>query len=113
MKAQTELTRGKKLGILLEHLCIPDTLEEAAFNMFVRGTNLDETFVQSRKPKVHTSVLDRCERLVGRGRQGDTPLIELGFYGGRRDPELFVQDQPTQGSAVHERSDQIQDPAHL
>lgn len=99
MKGQTELTSGKKLGILVEHLCVPDALEEAAFNLFVRGTNLDETFVQSRKPTVHTipywtdandwwSVADKSE----------TPLIEVGFYGGRQEPELFVQDLPTQGS---------------
>jgi hypothetical protein len=28
----------------------------------------------------------------------ETPLIELGFYNGTEEPELFVQDLPTQGS---------------
>jgi hypothetical protein len=27
-----------------------------------------------------------------------TPLIEIGFFGGREEPELFVQDAPNQGS---------------
>jgi hypothetical protein len=28
----------------------------------------------------------------------NTPILEVGFLGGREDPELFVQDQPTVGS---------------
>lgn len=99
MKSQTELSSGKKLGILLEHLCIPDTLEEAAFNLFVRGTNLDETFVQSRKPTVHTvPYWSDTNDWWGVADKSETPLIEIGFYGGREDPELFVQDLPSQGS---------------
>ena len=99
MKAQTELTSGKKLGLILKHLVVPAALEEAVFNMFVRGTNLDETFVQSRKPTCH--VVDYWTDANDWWATADksaTPLIELGFYGGRQDPELFVQDLPTQGS---------------
>lgn len=99
IKAQSELSSGKKLGLILKHLVIPASLEEAAFNMFVRGTNLDETFVQSRKPTVH--VVDYWTDANDWWATTDksaAPLIELGFYGGRQDPELFVQDLPTQGS---------------
>lgn len=99
IKAQTELTSGKLLGLTLRHLAIPSALEETAYDMFVRGSNLDETFVQSRKPTVHvvdywTDANDWCATAD----KSATPLIEVGFYGGRQDPELFVQDQPTQGS---------------
>lgn len=99
IKKQGELSSNKKLGLTLRHIAVPAELEEAAFNMFVRGTNLDETFVQSRKPKVH--VVDYwtdTNDWWATADKSSVPLLELGFYGGRRDPELFVQDLPTQGS---------------
>ena len=99
MKKQTELSSNKRLGITLRHLVVPSDLEETAFNLFVRNTNQDETFVQSRKPTVH--VVDYwtdANNWYATADNRQVPLIELGFYGGREEPELFVQDQPTQGS---------------
>lgn len=99
MKRQAEKDSGKRLGITLRHLVIPSDLEEAAYNLFVRNSNQDETFVQSRKPTVH--VVDYwtdANNWFATADNGQVPLIELGFYGGREEPELFVQDQPTQGS---------------
>ena len=99
IKKQGELSSNKKLGLTLRHLAVPAELEETAFNMFVRGTNLDETFVQSRKPKVH--VVDYwtdTNDWFATADKSALPLLELGFYGGRQEPELFVQDLPTQGS---------------
>lgn len=99
MKQRTEKDSAKKLGLILRHLYVPAELEETAFDLFVRGTNNDETFVQSRKPMVH--VVDywtdannwfaTCDRAA-------SPLIELGFYNGSQEPELYVQDMPSQGS---------------
>lgn len=98
IKRQTELTSSKRLGLTLRHLVIPADLEEAAFNLFVRNTNNDETFVQSRKPTVH--VVDYwtdANNWFAATDNNQCPLIELGFYGGE-EPSLFVQDNPTQGS---------------
>lgn len=98
IKRQTELTSNKRLGLTLRHLVIPADLEEAAFNLFVRNTNNDETFVQSRKPTVH--VVDYwtdANNWFAATDNNQCPLIELGFYGGE-EPSLFVQDNPTQGS---------------
>jgi len=98
MKRQTEQDSGKRLGLTLRHLAIPADLEEAAFNLFVRGTNIDETFVQSRKPTVH--VIDYwtdVNNWYATTDNSQCPLLEIGFYGSEQ-PELFVQDQPTQGS---------------
>lgn len=99
MKRQVELTSNKRLGITARHLIVPGDLEEAAFDMFVRNTNNDETFVQSRKPTVH--VVDYwtdANNWYVTADRADVPMIELGFYGGSEEPEIFVQDNPTQGS---------------
>lgn len=99
IKKQTEVSSAKRLGLTLRHLAVPAELEETAFNMFVRNTNNDETFVQSRKPIVH--VVDYwtdAKDWFATTATAQCPLIELGFYGGNEAPELFVQDQPTQGS---------------
>lgn len=99
LKKQAELSSNKRLGITLRHLVIPSDLEQAAFDLFVRGTNQDETFVQSRKPTVH--VVDYwtdANNWYATADNSQVPLIELGFYGGKEEPELFVQDLPTQGS---------------
>lgn len=106
MKQRTELSSGKKLGVILKHLAVPAELEETAFDLFVRGTNNDETFVQSRKPTVH--VVDYwtdASDWVATADRADVPLIEIGFYNGNEEPELFVQDMPTQGSLFN--NDQI------
>jgi hypothetical protein len=106
---------GKKLGILRGTLCIPDrrwksrrsTCSCAARTWTRRSCRAaSRRCTRSRTGPTRTTggrVADK----------GETPLIEVGFYGGRQDPELFVQDLPTQGSLFSERPDQIQDPAHL
>ncbi|MEW8193613.1 MAG: hypothetical protein AB2793_07865 [Candidatus Thiodiazotropha sp.] len=99
MSRQTEQDSGEQLGLVLRHLAVPSDLVETGFDLFVRNTNNDETFVQSRKPVVHeipywTDANDWCAFADKR----EIPLLELGFYGGQEEPELFVQDQPTQGS---------------
>jgi hypothetical protein len=106
VKQQAEAGSAKKLGLVLKHLYVPAELEETAFDLFVRNTNLDESFVQSRKPKVH--VVDYwtdTNNWFATADKMETPLIELGFYNGNEDPELFVQDLPTQGSLFNQ--DQI------
>jgi hypothetical protein len=98
MKKQAELSSAKRLGITLRHVVIPSDLEETAFNLFVKNTNNDETFVQSRKPTVH--VIDYwtdVNNWFATADKSQVPLIEMGFYG-NEEPELFVQDNPTQGS---------------
>lgn len=98
MKKQTELDSAKRLGITLRHVAVPSDLEETAYDLFVRQSNNDETFVQSRKPTVH--VVDYwtdTNNWFATADNAQVPLIELGFYGGE-DPQLFIQDNPTQGS---------------
>ncbi len=99
-------TDDKPLGLLLRHLYVPAELEETAFNLFVRNTNIDETFVNSRKPKVHVvDYWNDTNNWFSTADKMETPLIELGFYNGTEEPELFIQDLPTQGSLFN--NDQI------
>lgn len=99
MQKQAELTSGKRLGLLLKHLYVPADMEQLAYDLFVRATNNDETFVQSQKPKVHVvPYWTDANNWYATADKSQIPLIELGFYGGNEDPELFVQDNPTQGS---------------
>lgn len=99
MQKQTELSSSKRLGLIARHLYIPADIEESVFNMFVRGTNLDETFAQSRKPKVHSVAhWTDANNWYLTADKSQIGLIELGFFNGQEDPELFVQDSPTQGS---------------
>jgi hypothetical protein len=99
VKKQAEANSLKKLGLVLRHLYVPAELEEAAFDLFVRTTNNDESFVQSRKPKVHVvDYWSDTNNWFATADKMEVPLIELGFYNGTEEPELFVQDLPTQGS---------------
>lgn len=99
MFKQKELTSNEPLGIPLRHLAVPSDLEGAAHDLFARSTNLDKTFVQSQDPTVHvvTHWTD-ANNWYGTADKADCPLIEVGFYNGQETPELFVQDQPTNGS---------------
>lgn len=99
MATQTRDGSGKRLGIKPRTLLVPFELEEAAYNLFVRDTNLDADFVQNVKPEVVTVThwadgTDWCTVAD----PAKLPAIEVGFLNGKEEPELFVQDMPNAGS---------------
>lgn len=89
----------KKLNIGPSTVLVPFELQETAYNLFVRGQNLDKTFVQTINPEVipvpywtdtnDWAVVADPHRI---------PTIELGFLDGNEEPGLFVQDMPNVGS---------------
>jgi len=90
---------GEELGLILKNLLVPADLEQVAYDLFKRDTNNDETYIQSLKPNIipipgWTDPND----WVATVDKADQPLIELGFFRGREEPELFVQDAETHGS---------------
>jgi hypothetical protein len=95
---QTELSSDKRLGLTLSHLVIPPDLAKTAHDLFVRDTNNDPNFAQVNAPTVHVANYwtDPTDWFATAD-NAQVPLIELGFYGSE-DPEIFVQDQPNQGS---------------
>ena len=96
---QQEPGSGEELGLILKNLLVPADLEQAAYDLFKRDTNNDETFIQTLKPNIipipgWTDPND----WVATVDKNDQPMIELGFFRGREEPELFVQDAETHGS---------------
>lgn len=106
MKAQKEKDSAEPLGIPPRYLWVPDTLEQAAFDLFRLGTNNESDFVQSLQWQIRpvwywTDTNDWClsaDKL-------DIPSVEVGFLDGKEEPEIFIQDSPTSGSVF--TNDQI------
>ena len=99
MVKQVRAGSTKRLGFGPQSVLVPYELQEAAFNLFVRNQNNDKTFVQTINPEVivvpyWTDANDWAA--VADPRR--IPTIEVGFFGGQENPELFVQDMPNVGS---------------
>ena len=99
IKKQTEFGTTDQIGVGPKYLWVPDDLEEAAVDLFRRNTENDKTFVQSLALDVMpvwywTDANDWALSVDPL----DVPTIEIGFLDGQEEPELFVQDNPTQGS---------------
>ena len=99
MVSQTEKDSLEQLGIGPRYLLVPFGLEEAAVDLFRRNTENDRTFVQSLTLGIVavTHFSDETDWYLSADPM-DIPTIEVGFLDGRTEPELFVQDTPTQGS---------------
>jgi hypothetical protein len=99
MLKQTELSSTDRLGVGPANIWVPVDLQETAWNLFQRNTNLDKTFVQSLVPAiVPVWYWTDANDWVLSANPLDVPTIEVGFLDGQEEPELFVQDVPTLGS---------------
>ncbi|WP_394789106.1 hypothetical protein [Rhodoferax sp.] len=99
MLKQTRAGSGKRLATAPVSILVPFELQETAYNAFVRGQNLDKTFVQTINPEViPVSYWTDGNDWVTVGDQNKSPTIEIGFLDGKEEPELFVQDMPNVGS---------------
>lgn len=99
MGTQARPGSAKRMGLKPRTLLVAMELEETAYNLFVRDTNLDPSFVQAMKPEVvvvpyWTDANDWCTVAD----PAKLPALEIGFLNGNEEPELFVQDQPNAGS---------------
>lgn len=99
MKSQTEMDSGDKLSIGPRYLWVADDGEEAAVDLFRRNTENDKNFVQSLALEVIPVWYwtDANDWAVTADPE-DIQTVELGFMDGMEEPELFVQDSPTNGS---------------
>jgi len=99
MAKQAELTSAKRLGLVARHLIVPPDLEETAYNLFNRDTNNDPKFIQTTAPTLHAvPYWTDANNWYATADKSETPLIEIGFYNGNQEPEIFIQDSPNQGS---------------
>lgn len=99
MLKQTRAGSAKRLATGPKSVLVPYELQETAYNLFVRGQNLDKTFVQTINPEVipvsyWTDANDWCTVAD----PNVLPVLEIGFLQGKEDPELFIQDMPNVGS---------------
>lgn len=99
MLKQSELSSNEAMGIGPKSILVPVDLQEATWNLFQRGTNLDKTFVQSMLLDIIPVWYwtDTNDWAIAADPL-DIPGIEVGFLDGQEEPELFVQDMPNVGS---------------
>jgi hypothetical protein len=99
MLKQTEAGSNEPLGIGPANLWVPPDLEETAVDIFRRNTENDKTLIQSLALNVIPVWYwtDTNDWAISADKM-DIPTIEIGFLDGNEEPELFVQDNPTQGS---------------
>lgn len=99
MIQQVRAGSSKRLNIGPATVLVPFELQETAYNLFVRGQNLDKTFVQTINPEViPVSYWTDANDWAAVADPRRIPTIEVGFLDGREEPELFVQDTPNVGS---------------
>ncbi|MEQ8585149.1 MAG: hypothetical protein RLO01_12670 [Thalassobaculaceae bacterium] len=106
MLKQTERDSNDRLGIGPRDLWVSPDLEETAVDLFRRNTEQDRNFIQTLSLTVipvwyWTDVND----WMISADPMDIPTIEVGFLDGNEEPEMFVQDNPTNGSVF--TNDQI------
>lgn len=99
MVKQTRAGSSKRMGVTPRKVIVPFDLQETAYNLFVRGTNLDKTFVQDIAPEVIVpGYWTDANDWVTLADPDIAPVLEISFLDGKEDPELFVQDLPNVGS---------------
>ncbi len=111
MKKQADMSNSKRIGLAARYLWLPTDLEELGFWLTTSDKALPDTTI----PGTAASGAPNFQRKVGiianvvdywtdtnnwwlTSAVQDTPMIEIGFLGGREEPELFIQDQPNVGS---------------
>lgn len=96
---QAEKDSGKRMGLLAQHLIVPPDLEETAVNLFRKTTENDPQFIHDTQVKIHiiTHTTNADDWFVAAGID-QCEQIELGFLDGNENPEIFVADNPTEGS---------------
>ena len=106
MMDQTELDSGEPLAIQAKYLAVSNTLIPTAFEIVqspVKITAGEDATVPAWVKELGLSVLPVPTELSTAdwlliGDKSSVPLIEIGFLGGKQEPELFIQDQPTIGA---------------
>lgn len=102
MMRQKEAGSNEDLSIAPRFLLVPFEGEEAAFEMFRRDTNLDESFEQSLHPVIVPCwTFEDPNDWAAVADPVDLPTIEIGYLDGEEEPSLFVQDNPNSGSLFY------------
>lgn len=104
MMKQADMSNSKRLGIKPKYLVVPIDLEQTAYELTqtdreVASANNTVNFI--RQFGLTPIVVDYWTDANNWFLVADknlVPTIEMGFFNGREDPELFLQDMPNVGS---------------
>lgn len=105
MSKQVEIGSGQRMVLRPKTLLVPLDLEETANNLLVRNTNNDRFYIQAQgiEPVAVKDWTDSNDWVLAAD-PGVFPSIEVGFFAGREEPELFLQNAPNSGSLFsHDR----------
>jgi hypothetical protein len=111
MRKQTDPGSGKRIGLAPRFLWVPGELEELAFHL----TSSDKALPDSGIATTAAPAAGNYVKKLGiepvtvdywpdandfwiTASVDQVPMIEIGFLGGREEPEIFVQDMPNVGS---------------
>jgi hypothetical protein len=111
IKTMTDMSNSKRLGLSAKYLWVPTELEELAFQITMASRAVPDASLAAQaepaapnfvnKIGIEARVVDYWTDTNNYWLTADvsqTPMIEIGFVGGREEPELFLQDAPNQGS---------------
>jgi hypothetical protein len=104
MMKQTDMSNGKRLGIKPKYLVVPIDLEQTAYELTqtdreVASANNTVNFIrQFGLTPIVVEYLADTNNWFLISDKNLVPTIEMGFFNGREDPELFLQDMPNVGS---------------
>lgn len=111
MKAQADMSNSKRLGLAPRYVIVPNDLEELAFQLTTSDRVVPDASISTtaqaaapnfvRKMNITPIVVDYWTDANDwwvTSSLDQTPMIEVGFFGGREEPELFVMDMPNAGS---------------
>jgi hypothetical protein len=93
---------GAYLQLPLHAIAIPVEYKEQAYNMFVRGSNIDPLYVQKMDVKVvATPHLEDPLDWFYFTNPSLHPVIEVGFLNGKEQPEVKIETSPN-GKAFYD-----------
>jgi hypothetical protein len=104
MKKQTDMSNSKRLGIVPKYLVVPNDLEQKAYELTATDREVasaNNTLNWIKTFGLSVIVVDYWTDANNWYLVADpnaVPTIEVAFFNGNQEPELFVQDQPTVGN---------------
>jgi hypothetical protein len=116
MRKQTEANSSERLGLEAKFLMVPADLEQQAFELCyatgqpvlltaaaaggVQDSATRPNFLRKigLEPMVFPHDTSDTDNWFIAGDKDACPILEIGFLGGNEEPDIFIQDQPTNGS---------------